>query len=77
MATQGAVGGHPGLVDGTYLYGESPVANTTGAIYLVFQVTDNSLTGALYQPSSSFDCIYGTVTPDTLHLTVIDAYDKT
>ncbi len=77
MAAQGAVGGHPGLGDGTYLYGESPVANATGAVYLVFQVTDSTLTGAVYQPSSSFDCVYGTVTPDALHLTVIDAYDKT
>jgi len=77
MATQGAVGGHPGLINGTYLYGESPVANTAGAVYLVFRVANGTLTGAVYQPSSSFDCVYGTVTPEALDLTIVDAYDQT
>ncbi|HIK43490.1 MAG TPA: hypothetical protein IGR64_01240 [Leptolyngbyaceae cyanobacterium M65_K2018_010] len=77
MATQGAAGGHPGLADGTYLFGESPVAHTTGAVYFVFQVANSQLTGAIYQPSSSFDCVHGTVTPQGLDLLVVDAYDQT
>ncbi|MGF1568363.1 MAG: hypothetical protein ACFCVD_09880 [Nodosilinea sp.] len=77
MAAQGAVGGQPILPDGTYLYGESPVANTIGAVYFVFEVKDSALLGAVYQPSSSFDCVYGNVTPGALDLTVIDAYDQT
>ena len=64
------------IADGTYLYGESPVAETLGATYFVFEVTDNTLAGVVYQPSSSFDCVYGTVTADALNLTIVNAYDQ-
>ncbi len=73
---QGAVGSSPSLADGTYLYGESPVADTIGATYLVFEVQNSRLTGGLYQPSSSFDCVHGTVDHQALNLTVVDAYDQ-
>jgi hypothetical protein len=76
-ATHGSAGGLPGFTNGTYLYGESPVANTLGSVYLVFQVAEDQLIGALYQPSSSFDCVYGTVTSEALNLRVVDAYDQT
>lgn len=77
MASQEASSQVPGLADGTYLYSESPVAETVGATYFVFEVSGTQLTGAAYQVSSSFDCVRGTVTPDTLDLTIVDAYDQT
>lgn len=75
MAAQGGIGG-AWLPDGTYLYGESPRADTTGATYFVFQVQNRTLSGGLYQPSSSFDCVYGTIEPHQLALTIVDAYDR-
>ena len=77
MASQEASSQIPGLADGTYLYGESPVAETVGATYFVFEVSGTSLTGAAYQMSSSFDCVHGTVTANALDLTLVDAYDQT
>ncbi len=77
MASPGVLGSTPGLPNGTYLYGESPVADTIGAVYFVFEAKDGQLTGALYQPSSSFDCVRGTVGNGALDLTITDAYDQT
>ncbi len=77
MASQNASSQMPGLDDGTYLYGESPVADTVGATYFVFEVSGTHLMGAAYQVASSFDCVYGTVTPSALDLTLVDAYDQT
>jgi hypothetical protein len=76
MASQGAAGSPPVLPNGTYLYGESAIANTIGAVYFVFEAKDGQLTGALYQPSSSFDCVRGTVGSSALNLVVTDAYDQ-
>ncbi|MFH7245191.1 MAG: hypothetical protein ACHWZW_20330 [Spirulina sp.] len=77
MASQEASSQVPGLANGTYLYGESPIAATVGATYFVFEVSGTDLTGAVYQVSSSYDCVHGTVTPDALELTIVDAYDQT
>ena len=71
-----ASGSTPGLPDGTYLYGESPVADTIGAVYFVFEARAGRLSGALYQPSSSFDCVRGTVAEGALDLVITDAYDQ-
>jgi hypothetical protein len=76
MATQNAMGNGLILENGTYLYGESPVAATVGAVYFVFEVEANQLTGAVYQPASSFDCAYGRAGDGILHLTLVDAYDQ-
>jgi len=69
MASQGAVGSTPTFADGAYLYGESAQAGTIGAVYFVFQVEADKLYGAIYQPSSSFDCVQGEVAAEYLHLT--------
>lgn len=71
-----AAGSTPGLPNGTYLYGESPVADTVGAVYFVFEAREGRLSGALYQPSSSFDCVRGTVANGALDLVITDAYDQ-
>lgn len=72
-----ASGSPPALVNGTYLYGESPVAETIGAVYFVFEAKDGQVAGAMYQPSSSFDCVRGTVGHSALDLVITDAYDQT
>jgi hypothetical protein len=71
-----ASGSTPGIPNGTYLYGESPVADTVGAVYFVFEAQDGRLNGAIYQPSSSFDCVRGTVGEGALDLVITDAYDQ-
>jgi hypothetical protein len=68
MATQSATGDLLTFTDGTYLYGESPLAGTVGALYFVFTVEANQLSGAVYQPSSSFDCVRGHVGEEQLNL---------
>jgi hypothetical protein len=76
-AMAGSAAGSPStLLDGTYLYGESPVAGTIGAVYLVLTAQNGGLTGAVYQPSSSFDCVRATVGTRSLDLMVTDAYDQ-
>jgi hypothetical protein len=77
MAAQGAMPSPLTLADGLYLFGESPMTETLGAVYFVFRVENQNLWGALYQPSSSFDCVRGVVAEDRLDLTVTDAYDQT
>ncbi|PZU96097.1 MAG: hypothetical protein DCF32_21955 [Leptolyngbya sp.] len=72
----GASGSTAGIPNGTYLYGESPVANTVGAVYFVFEAQEGRLNGALYQPASSFDCVRGTVGNGALDLVITDAYDQ-
>ncbi|MGB3138652.1 MAG: hypothetical protein WBB18_17715 [Nodosilinea sp.] len=73
----GASGSTPGLPNGTYLYGESPAADTAGAVYFVFEAQAGRLSGAIYQPSSSFDCVRGTVGSDAIDLIITDAYNQT
>ena len=71
-----ASGSTPGIPNGTYLYGESPVADTVGAVYFVFEAQAGRLNGAIYQPSSSFDCVRGTVGNGALDLVITDAYNQ-
>jgi hypothetical protein len=67
----------PAFKEGTYLYGESAVTGTIGAVYFVFQVQADQLSGAIYQPASSFDCVYGQVGDSQLNLMVTNTYDQT
>ncbi|GAB4236895.1 MAG: hypothetical protein Kow00121_64070 [Elainellaceae cyanobacterium] len=65
------------IPDGVYLYGESPEPDQIGSAYLVFAVDDNQVTGAFYQPRSSFDCFQGEFQGDRLNLSVINSYNQT
>ena len=65
------------IVDGVYLYGQSPEPGQMGSTYLVFEVRNQQTVGAFYLPSSSFDCFHGELQPDRLLLTVVDSYDHT
>ncbi|MEB3232963.1 MAG: hypothetical protein VKJ64_18295 [Leptolyngbyaceae bacterium] len=65
------------LPDGTYLYGESPLADTIGSAYMVFDVNGQNVVGAFYMPYSSFDCFRGSFQGDELALTIRDSYEQT
>ncbi len=65
------------LQDGTYLYGQAAKAEQIGKTYLVLQVRDRTVTGAIYAPSSSFDCVQGTVRSNKLALTITNSYEQT
>ncbi|MGK7889159.1 MAG: hypothetical protein AB4042_07475 [Leptolyngbyaceae cyanobacterium] len=64
------------LPDGTYLYGQSPYADTVGATYMVFDVKGQDVVGAFYMPYSSFDCFRGSFQVDALALTIRDSYEQ-
>lgn len=65
------------LAEGQYLYGQTAEANVPGSTYMLFQIRQNRIVGAFYQPSSSFDCFHGTVASTKLDLAVVDSYDQT
>jgi hypothetical protein len=64
------------LPDGVYVYGQSPQPNQIGKGYFVFETKQGKVMGALYMPSSSFDCAAGSFQADKLALQVIDSYDR-
>lgn len=65
------------LPDGVYLYGQSTQPNEIGKGYFVFEAKAGKVVGALYMPSSSFDCAQGAFNRDELALTVVNSYDRT
>ncbi len=64
------------LENGVYLLGESPQPQQIGSSYMVFEVRDNRVVGAFYQPRSQFDCFYGSPEDGRLSLTVINSYTQ-
>lgn len=56
------------IANGIYLYGEAAQANQLGSAYLVFEVRNSQLKGAVYWPGSSFECLSGQVQADRLAL---------
>lgn len=65
------------LAAGQYLYGQTAQANVPGSTYILFQIRQDQIVGAFYQPSSSFDCFHGTVASNKLDLAVVDSYEQT
>lgn len=65
------------LEEGTYLFGQSPEPDQLGAAYAILSVQNNQTVGAFYQPSSSFDCFSGEVSPNRLAVNVVDSYEQT
>lgn len=65
------------LPDGIYLYGESPQPEQIQKTYLVFEVRRGLTVGAIYMPSSSFDCFYGNADMQQLKLTIVNSYEQT
>jgi hypothetical protein len=76
VAEATAVATNHNLGDGVYLYGETSQPDQLGQAYLIFEVRSGQLIGAFYMPRSSFDCLYGTVEPQQLALTIVDSYDN-
>ncbi|NER26063.1 MAG: hypothetical protein F6J96_36325, partial [Symploca sp. SIO1C2] len=67
----------PSLPNGTYLYGQSSQPEQIGQEYLVFEVHQGEVVGALYMPSSEFSCFQGTWDSNHLNLQVVNPYDQT
>ncbi|MDJ0724307.1 MAG: hypothetical protein QNJ38_04260 [Prochloraceae cyanobacterium] len=65
------------LTNGTYLYGQSHLPEQIGREYLVFQVKQNRVVGAVYYPQSEFACFYGKITRAKMNLFVVHPYDRT
>jgi hypothetical protein len=71
-----AQSGTGAIADGTYLYGQSPVADELGQEYVVFQVKEDRVVGAVYLPQSEFSCFSGTIDAKQMNLSVRDPYDS-
>lgn len=65
------------LPNGTYLYGQSQQPDQIGQEYIVFEVRDGKLVGALYMPRSEFSCFQGTMTASNLEMIVDHPYEDT
>jgi hypothetical protein len=65
------------MADGTYLYGQTAEPEQIGQEYLVFQINQGKVVGAVYLPQSEFSCFSGTVDAAQMSLSIIDPYDKT
>lgn len=66
----------PAIKDGRYLYGEAPEPDQLGKGYMVFEVNSGQIVGALYVPSSSFDCFHGELQGNQLAMTIINSYTQ-
>ncbi|MGB3308355.1 MAG: hypothetical protein WBG32_15405 [Nodosilinea sp.] len=61
---------------GRYLFGQVPQPDKIGQGYVVLERTGDRVYGALYYPSSSFDCFYGQVEGTDLAMTIVNSYDQ-
>ncbi|WOD39110.1 hypothetical protein [Nodosilinea sp. E11] len=61
---------------GRYLFGQNPQPDQVGQGYVVLERTGDRVYGALYYPSSSFDCFHGQVQGSEMAMTVINSYDQ-
>ena len=57
--------------DGVYLYGQSSTPEQIGQEYIVFQVQQKQVVGAVYLPQSEFNCFQGELNSTQLSLTMI------
>lgn len=62
-------------VDGIYLYGQSPEPEKIGQEYMVFEVRQGKVMGAIYMPHSEFSCFYGTLQSGELAMIVASSPD--
>jgi hypothetical protein len=61
---------------GRYLFGQVPQRDQLGQGYIVLENTGDQVFGALYYPSSSFDCFRGQVQSGRLAMTVVNSYTQ-
>jgi len=60
----------------TYLYGQQPIPDQPGTVYFVFESQGTAVVGALYMPSSSFDCVEGRIAQQQIALSGTDSYSQ-
>ncbi len=65
------------LSNGTYLYGSSRQPDQIGQEYMVFQVHQGEVKGAVYMPHSEFSCFTGTFEGNQMRMSIIHPYDGT
>lgn len=56
--------------DGIYLYGQSPEPEQLGQEYIIFEVQNGNVIGALYMPQSEFSCFDGKIESGKLAMIV-------
>lgn len=61
---------------GRYLFGQVSQRDQLGQGYIVLESTGNEVFGALYYPSSSFDCFQGQVQSGQLAMTITNSYTQ-
>ncbi|MFQ4135717.1 hypothetical protein PGN35_005300 [Nodosilinea sp. PGN35] len=61
---------------GRYLFGQVPEPDQIGQGYVVLERSGDRVYGALYYPSSSFDCFQGRVQGTELAMTITNSYDQ-
>ncbi len=66
----------PQLADGVYLYGEAQERDQLNRAYMVFEVSEGKVEGAVYWPQSNFNCIDGRFANQQLALRVSDTYTQ-
>ena len=69
-------GSNSPLSDGIHLYGQSSVPEQVGQEYMVFEVRQDRMLGAVYMPRSEFYCFYGSVNTEHVNLSIVDHYDN-
>ena len=62
--------------DGIYLYSQSPAPEQIGQEYMVFEVRQRKVIGAIYMPHSEFSCFYGTLQSGKLAMMVASSSDS-
>jgi hypothetical protein len=61
---------------GRYLFGQVAQRDQLGQGYIVLESTGEQVFGALYYPSSSFDCFQGNVQGGRLAMTITNSYTQ-
>ncbi|MEO0769755.1 MAG: hypothetical protein AAFY72_10020 [Cyanobacteria bacterium J06649_4] len=62
--------------NGTYLYGQQPIAGQPATTYFVFEAQGEQVSGAFFMPSSSFDCVQGQINGQHMSLAITDSYSQ-
>ncbi|MBE9226737.1 hypothetical protein IQ264_15015 [Phormidium sp. LEGE 05292] len=65
------------LSNGVYLYGQSAKPEEIGKEYVVFEIRNGRVIGAVYMPRSEFNCFHGTLQAQRLNVTMVDPMVET
>ncbi len=69
-----ASGNH--LENGVHFFGEASKRDQLGSTYMIFEVKDSKVLGAVFAPNSSYNCFEGRFNNEQLALRIEDAYDS-